>query len=99
MRPAVNWSCAIVLAALVAGCSNGVSLFGDGGSVFNSGSLFGGSSPPPLSPAEEAQEDQKCQSSGYQLNTPAYTYCRGELARQRAIAETAPSVPTMRIAR
>ena len=64
------------------------------------GILFGGSSPPPLSPAEEAQEDQKCQSSGYQLNTPAYTFCRGELARQRAITENSPPVPsTIRVQR
>ena len=52
----------------------------------------------PLAPEEEAREDQKCQQDGYQLNTPAYQYCRGELAKQRAVADMATTrqpVPPM----
>jgi hypothetical protein len=71
---------AIFLAALVTGCSS-------------VGDMFSHKSTPPLSPAEEAQEDQKCQSSGYQINTPAYEYCRGELARQRTVADRSQPVP------
>jgi hypothetical protein len=78
---------AIVLAALATGCSS------------NSGLLSSAASNRPLSPEEEAQEDQKCQSSGYQINTPAYEYCRGELARQRTIADNYQPVPPIRGAR
>jgi hypothetical protein len=82
---------AIGLAVLVAGCSSGNNLF-------NSVNLFGPQAAPPLSPEEEAAEDQKCQTDGYQLNTPAYQYCRGELAKQRAmaaVATTSQGVPPM----
>jgi hypothetical protein len=79
-------------AVLVAGCSSGTNLF-------NNVNLPGlGGAPPPLSPEQEAAEDQKCQTDGYQLNTPAYQYCRGELAKQRAVAEIATTpqgVPPM----
>jgi hypothetical protein len=78
---------------MVAGCSSG------GNSWFNSVNLFGPqTTAPPLSPEEEAAEDQKCQTDGYQLNTPAYQYCRGELAKQRAmtaVATTPQPVPPM----
>jgi hypothetical protein len=83
---------AIGFAVLVAGCSSGESWF-------NSVNLFGPqTTPPPLSPEQEAAEDQKCQADGYQLNTPAYQYCRGELAKQRAVADMATTrqpVPPM----
>jgi hypothetical protein len=79
---------------MVAGCSSG-----GGNSWFNSVNLFGPqTTPPALSPEEEAAEDQKCQTDGYQLNTPAYQYCRGELAKQRAVAAIATTpqpVPPM----
>ena len=78
----------------VAGCSSG-----GGNGWFNSVNLFGPqTTPPALSPEEEAAEDQKCQTDGYQLNTPAYQYCRGELAKQRAVAAIATTpqpVPPM----
>jgi hypothetical protein len=83
MQLALRSVIAITLAALVTGCSSGSGLFG---------TAF---SPAPLSPAEEAQEDQKCQSTGYQINTPAYEYCRGELARQRVAAESYQAVPSI----
>jgi hypothetical protein len=74
---------AIGFAVLVAGCSSG-------NNWFNSVNLLGPqTTPPPLSPEQEAAEDQKCQQDGYQLNTPAYQYCRGELAKQRAVADMA----------
>jgi hypothetical protein len=79
---------AIGLTVLVAGCSSGNNLF--------SRSFFEPQPSAPLSPEEEAREDQKCQQDGYQLNTPAYQYCRGELAKNRAVAEmatTAQPVP------
>jgi hypothetical protein len=84
---------AIGFAALaVAGCSSG-------NGWFNSVNLLGPqTTAPPLSPEEEAAEDQKCQTDGYQLNTPAYQYCRGELAKQRAVAAIATTpqpVPPM----
>jgi hypothetical protein len=82
---------AIGLTVLVAGCSSGSNLF-------NSVNIFGPQATAPLSPEEEAREDQKCQQDGYQLNTPAYQYCRGELAKQRAVAEIATTpqpVPPM----
>jgi hypothetical protein len=83
---------AIGLTILVAGCSSG-------GNLFNSVNIFGPqTAAAPLSPEEEAREDQKCQQDGYQLNTPAYQYCRGELAKQRAVAEIATTpqpVPPM----
>jgi hypothetical protein len=82
MQLAVTRMIAIILAALATGCSSG-------------GGLFGPEAKPALSPAEEAQEDQKCQSSGYQINTPAYEYCRGELARQRTVADRTQPVPPM----
>jgi hypothetical protein len=83
MQLALTRVIAIMLAALVAGCSSGSGLFGTA------------SSQAPLSPAEEAQEDQKCQSTGYQINTPAYEYCRGELARQRTVADRSQPAPPM----
>jgi hypothetical protein len=82
---------AISLTVLMAGCSSGSNLF-------NSVNIFGPQTTAPLSPEEEAREDQKCQQDGYQLNTPAYQYCRGELAKQRAVAEIATTpqpVPPM----
>ena len=42
--------------------------------------------PPQLTPEQEAQEDQKCQSDGYQINTPAYDYCRGEWPNSGPVA-------------
>jgi hypothetical protein len=83
MRLALTRVTAIILAALVAGCSSG-------GGWFSTAS-----SQTPLSPEEEAQEDQKCQSTGYQINTPAYEYCRGELARQRTVADRTQPAPPM----
>jgi hypothetical protein len=77
MQPAMTRVVAISLALLAAGCSSGSGLSG----------LFGSAAPPPLTPEQEAQEDQKCQSTGYQIHTPAYDYCRGELARQRQAVE------------
>jgi hypothetical protein len=77
MQPALTRVIAISLALLAAGCSSGS----------GSSSWFKPAPPPPLSPEVEAQEDQKCQSTGYQINTPAYEYCRGELARQRQTVE------------
>jgi hypothetical protein len=82
---------AIGFAVLVAGCSSDNNLF-------NSVNIFGPQAAAPLSPEEEAAEDQKCQTDGYQLNTPAYQYCRGELAKQRAmaaVATTPQGVPPM----
>ena len=82
---------AIGFAVLVAGCSSGNNLFSNVSNVFEP-------QPAALSPEEEAREDQKCQTDGYQLNTPAYQYCRGELAKQRAvaaIATTPQGVPPM----
>ena len=80
MRPALTRLMAISLAVLATGCSSG-------------SGLFSAPPAPSLSPEEEAQEDQKCQSTGYQINTPAYEYCRGELARERTIASTSQQVP------
>jgi hypothetical protein len=80
MRRAATTLIAISLIVLATGCS----------SVSN---LFSPQAAAQLTPEQEAREDQKCQSDGYQLNTPAYTYCRGELARQRTIAETVRAVP------
>jgi hypothetical protein len=74
MRRASKNLIAISLAVLTTGCS----------SVSN---LFSPQAAAQLSPEEEAREDQKCQTDGYQINTPAYTYCRGELARQRQAVE------------
>jgi hypothetical protein len=82
---------AIGFAILVAGCSSGNNLLGNVGSIFQPQA-------PALTPEEEAAEDQKCQTDGYQLNTPAYQYCRGELAKQRAmaaVATTPQGVPPM----
>src|SRR5271168_4033209 len=74
---------AISLAVLATGCSSG-------------SSLFGPQTPAPaLSPEQEAQEDQQCQSNGYQINTPAYQYCRVEIAKQREIAISGQPVPPM----
>jgi hypothetical protein len=84
MQLALTRMIAIILAALSTGCSSG-------------GGLFGPAAKPALSPAEEAQEDQKCQSSGYQIDTPAYEYCRGELARQRAMVDSYQPVPVVRV--
>jgi len=84
MQLALTRMIAIILAALATGCSSG-------------GGLFGPAAKEAVSPAEEAQEDQKCQSSGYQINTPAYEYCRGELARQRAAVESYQPVPVVRV--
>jgi hypothetical protein len=84
---------AIGFAVLVAGCSSGGNLFNS----VNVGSIFEPQAPA-LSPEEESAEDQKCQTDGYQLNTPAYQYCRGELAKQRAMAAVATTpqpVPPM----
>jgi hypothetical protein len=81
----------IGFAVLVAGCSSGSNLFSNVGNIFEPQAA-------PLSPEEEAREDQKCQTDGYQLNTPAYQYCRGELAKQRAVAAVATTpqgVPPM----
>jgi hypothetical protein len=88
---AVTRMLAMAFAVLVAGCSSG-------NNWFNGVSLLGPQAAPPLSPEEEASEDQKCRTDGYELNTPAYQYCRGELAKQRAIAAVATtpqSVPPM----
>jgi len=82
---------AIGFAVLVAGCSSGNNLFSNVGGIF-------APQAPALTPEEEAAEDQKCQTDGYQLNTPAYQYCRGELAKQRAmaaVATTPQGVPPM----
>jgi hypothetical protein len=82
---------AIGFVVLVAGCSSGNNMIG------NVGNIFAPQVPPPT-PEQEVAEDQKCQTDGYQLNTPAYQYCRGELAKQRAVAEvatTAQPVPPM----
>jgi hypothetical protein len=82
---------AIGFAVLVAGCSSGNNLMSNVGNIFSP-------QPAALSPEEEAAEDQKCQTDGYQLNTPAYQYCRGELAKQRAMAAVATTpqpVPPM----
>jgi hypothetical protein len=84
---------AIGFAVLVAGCSSGGNLFNS----VNVGNIFAPQAPA-LTPEEEAAEDQKCQTDGYQLNTPAYQYCRGELAKQRAmaaVATTPQAVPPM----
>jgi hypothetical protein len=80
MQPALTRVIALSLALLAAGCSSGS---GSGGLS----EWFKPAPPAPLSPELEAQEDQKCQTDGYQINTPAYTYCRGELARQRQAVE------------
>jgi hypothetical protein len=80
MQPVLTRVIAISLALLAAGCSSG-----SGSSGLSS--WFKPAPPPPLSPEAEAAEDQKCQSTGYQINTPAYEYCRGELARQRQTVE------------
>jgi hypothetical protein len=77
---------AIALALAAAGCTVGTG-------------LFSGNAPPPVSPEQDAQEDRQCQSTGYQINTPAYDYCRGELARHRAVAENIEPVPHIGIAR
>jgi hypothetical protein len=82
---------AIGFAVLMAGCSSGNNLFSNVGNIFEPQAAA-------LSPEEEAREDQKCQTDGYQLNTPAYQYCRGELAKQSAvaaIATTPQGVPPM----
>jgi hypothetical protein len=78
---------AISLTILMAGCSSSNNLL--------SGSIFQPQPAAPLSPEEEAREDQKCQQDGYQLNTPAYQYCRGELTKQREVAASAQPVPPM----
>jgi hypothetical protein len=83
---------AIALAGLVAGCSNT-------GSLFNGGSLSGPGQNALQAAADDAQEDQLCQSSGYQINTPAYEFCRGELARGRAAAENQRAAPANRVQR
>jgi hypothetical protein len=85
MRTGSLWLIAIGLAVLMTGC-NSFSSFSD---VLTSQQ----SMPPQLTPEQETQEDQKCQSDGYQLNTPAYQYCRGELAKQRVYAEQVQAVP------
>jgi hypothetical protein len=90
MKAGLTRVLAIGLTVLVTGCSSGNNLF--------SRSFFEPQPSAPLSPEEEAREDQKCQQDGYQLNTPAYQYCRGELAKQRAVAEIATTpqpVPPM----
>jgi hypothetical protein len=74
MQRVSNRLIVIGLMVLMTGCS----------SVSN---MFGPQAAAQLTPEQEAQEDQKCQTDGYQANTPAYTYCRGELAKQRTIAE------------
>jgi hypothetical protein len=81
MRLALTGVTAIILAALVTGCSSVSGLFSTA------------SGQAPLSPEQEAQEDQQCQSTGYQINTPAYEYCRGELTRQRAVADRSQPAP------
>jgi hypothetical protein len=82
MQPGLTRVTAIFLAAMLTGCS----------SVSD---MFSHELTPAQSPAEEAQEDQKCQSSGYQINTPAYEYCRGELARQRTVADRSQPAPPL----
>jgi hypothetical protein len=82
MQSGLTGTIAIMLAGLVTGCSS-------------ANNPFGQASSPPLSTEQVAQEDQKCQSTGYQINTPAYDYCRGELARQRAMADVSQAPPPM----
>lgn len=81
MTRAGTRAAAIILALLVTGCSSGGGMFAPKQAA--------------LSPEQEAQEDQRCQSDGYQLNTPAYQYCRGELARQRSVAEVDVAAPPL----
>jgi hypothetical protein len=83
MAAGLKRALATCLTVLLAGCSSGNNVFS------NVGNIFQPQASAPLSPEEEAREDQKCQQDGYQLNTPAYEYCRGELAKQRAVAEMA----------
>lgn len=82
MRTSSLWVIAIGMAALVTGCSSVSSFLTSQQSM-----------PAQLTPEQEAQEDQKCQSDGYQINTPAYDYCRGEQAKQRVSAERVQAVP------
>ena len=70
MRAASMRLMAIGLMVLTTGCNS-------------ASNLFSSQAAAQLTPEQEAQEDQKCQTDGYQANTPAYTYCRGELAKQR----------------
>jgi hypothetical protein len=73
---------AIGLAVLLTGCGSVSNLFTSQQSMA-----------PQLTPEQEAQEDQKCQADGYQINTPAYNYCRGEQAKQRTYAQQVQGVP------
>jgi hypothetical protein len=82
MRTGSLWVIAIGLAALMSGCGSFSNLLTSQQSM-----------PPQLTPEQEAQEDQKCQADGYQLNTPAYDYCRGEMAKQRTYTERVQAVP------
>jgi hypothetical protein len=75
---------AILLAAPMMGCSTGSGFFGSA------------AAPPQAAAADDSQDDQKCQSSGFQLNTPAYEYCRTEITRQRTLAENFQATPYVR---
>ncbi len=82
MRTGSLWVVAIGLAVLVTGCNSVSNLLSSQQSMA-----------PQLTPEDEAREDQKCQTDGYQANTPAYQYCRGELAKQRTYAQQVQPVP------
>jgi hypothetical protein len=66
---------AVILAMPFAGCGSGISL-----SSLN----FGSATPA----ASAADDDAKCQSSGFIYGTPEYTQCRQTLEQQRTVAET-----------
>lgn len=77
---------AIMLAFPVTGCSYGSGLLGPGLTA-------------PLSAADEAADDKQCQTTGYQIGTPAYDQCRQELNRQHVVAERYQATPSNAVPR
>lgn len=77
---------AIMLAFPVMGCSYGSGLLGPGLTA-------------PLSAADEAADDKQCQTTGYQIGTPAYDQCRQELNRQHVVAERYQATPSNAVPR
>jgi hypothetical protein len=66
---------AMILAMPFAGCGSGINL----------SSLSFGAAAPATSAADD---DAKCQSSGFIFGTPEYTQCRQTLEQQRSVADT-----------
>jgi hypothetical protein len=75
---------AILLAVTLGGCSDIWTKFTSG---FASSDAAGAGT-------SEADDDNKCQSAGYQYGTPEYSQCRESLQSKRAVVRDIPLGPT-----